>query len=199
MAATTARAVLPGPTPPPRRSPRTRVQRGRSQRRGSPGDLREQGGQASLLVGGEEEGQPISVDAPHDRFDIERRPVGRVEVQPSDAARRRKNRFPASTTTGHDTLNLAYRRGRRGVPYPSSPRSAAWEWTGCVAGEPSVPDPGRARKWASSGMRWDALLSKPTASLHMTLTTQSERRLLAFGPTPIPAPAPALRPGLVLR
>ena len=53
---------------------------------GNPGELREQGSQASLVVVGEEEGQPVSVDAPHDRFDIKRRPVGRVEVQLSDAA-----------------------------------------------------------------------------------------------------------------
>lgn len=75
-----------GPAPPPRCSPRCLVQRGRPQRRGNPGELREQGSQASLVVVGEEEGQPVSVDAPHDRFDIERRPVGRVEVQLSDAA-----------------------------------------------------------------------------------------------------------------
>lgn len=68
-----------------RRSPRCLVQRGRPQRRGSPA-LREQGGHAPLMVGGEKEGQPISVDAPHDRSDIERRPVGRVEVQLSDTA-----------------------------------------------------------------------------------------------------------------
>jgi hypothetical protein len=61
-----------GPTPRPRRSPRCLAQRGRPQRRGSPGDLREQGGHAPLMVGGEEEGQPISVDAPYDRSDIER-------------------------------------------------------------------------------------------------------------------------------
>ena len=51
--------------------PRCLVQRGRPQRRKSPA-LREQGGHAPLMVGGEKEGQPISVDAPHDRFDIER-------------------------------------------------------------------------------------------------------------------------------
>jgi hypothetical protein len=75
-----------GPAPPTPWSLRCLVQRRGPQRWGSPGELREQGGQASLLIVGEEEGQPVSVDAPHNRLDIERRPVGRVEMQLSDAA-----------------------------------------------------------------------------------------------------------------
>jgi len=70
------------------------VQRGRPQRRSGPRDLCEQLGQTSLVVGGEEESEPVSVDAPHDRFDVERRPIGRVEMQPSDVALTEPFRWP---------------------------------------------------------------------------------------------------------
>ena len=117
----------------------------------------------------------------------------------TSTAWRRKNRFPASTTTGQATLNLGYRRGRRRVPDPAPARSTALEWTGRGAGKPSVPDPGRARMWASSGRRRDALLSKPTASptcdanspvgtLHIGLWSNS----LPATADPAPKPSPSL-------
>jgi hypothetical protein len=84
-----------------RRSLHCLVQRGCPQRRGSPGKLPEQARQASLMVVGKNEGQSVPVDAPHDRFDIERRSVGRVEVQLSDAtfieALRRSHLGPPAT------------------------------------------------------------------------------------------------------
>jgi hypothetical protein len=131
-------AAPPEPSAQWREEPgRCLVQRGRPQRRGSPGDLREQGGQASLMVVGEEEGQPISVDAPHDRFDIERRPVGGVEVQLSDAAlteplRRNHLGPPATHIDGpeeKETLPGLHHHGPRHVESRVSP----WESPGPIS------------------------------------------------------------------
>jgi hypothetical protein len=97
-----------------RRSLHCLVQRGCRQHRGSPGNLPEQARQTSLMVVGEDEGQSVPVDAPHDRFDIERRSVGRVEVQLSDAtlieALRRPHLGPPVTQLHQGCLKSAWSR-----------------------------------------------------------------------------------------
>jgi hypothetical protein len=98
--------------------------------------LPEQARQASLVVVGKEKGQPVPVDAPHDRFDIERRSVGRVEVQLSDA-----------------TLIEALRRPHLGAPATHIDRSEQKETLSGFHDHGPRHGESRVSPWTSLGPR----------------------------------------------
>ena len=167
------------------------VQLERPRSRGSPGELNEPGGDATVVVVGEAEGKPVQVDAPHDGFDIERRPVGRVEVQTSDAALaeplRRANLGAAGTQVDgleeKKPFPALHDHGPRNVGSRMLPESSR----DLVSPSPSNSFIGvdmadsKSTVWSRSepcvhvrlllGMPWDGALPEPAASLDATLAT----------------------------
>jgi hypothetical protein len=171
------------------------------------------------MVVGEEEGQPVSVHAPHDRFDIEHRPVGRVEVQLSDAAlteplRRPRLGAPATHIDGSEekeTLSGLHHHGPRHIESRVLPWAALGSRSRCTSkcriGEDRESSKRTvcSKSWpcTHAGLLRNAMAAvQPTASLAYKANSPLERRILAFGPTPIPAPArpaPKLTPALTRR
>jgi len=165
--------------------------------------LPEQARQASLVVVGKRQRQSVPVDAPHDRFDIERRSVGRVEVQLSDAtlieALRRPHLGAPAThidrSEQKETLSGFHDHGPRHGESRVSPWTSLGPRIHATSKNRAGVDRARSGRTICSrsgpcthgGLlrkRWDAL---PTHCIpRTTLTAQSECRILAFGPPHIP-------------